>query len=76
MANRNPKRKRGISVGSSPSLTLRVTMAVARLIQENAVILRLPDMFTAVAFQGRRLCNMPVTDGLGRPSYRGFMRLL
>ena len=29
MANRNPKRKRGISVGSSPSLTLRVMMAAA-----------------------------------------------
>ena len=49
MPNRNPKRKRGISVDSSPSLTLRVTMAAARLIQENTGILRLPDMFTAVA---------------------------
>ena len=59
MANRNPTRKRGISVGSSPSLTLRVTIAAARLIQENTGNLRLPKMFTAVALEGHRTRRIP-----------------
>ena len=59
MANRNPTRKRGISVGSSLSLTLRVRMAAARLIQENIGDLRLPKMFTAVALEGHRTRRFP-----------------